>query len=135
MKYYPRLKMFKNSSGTNTFDGHEARSYDWYVYAYVINGKVWKVEKAYSSTTAGHMADFATLAGYDAIRIMAPRGLNNLDDARLAISREIAELREQLLNKRNRNKEARQDRIDALEKMLLNIVELENALNNYTKVA
>lgn len=132
MKYYPKLKMFKNSNATNTFDGFEARSFSWYVYAYVINGKTWICQNTYSPTTSKHMSDFRSLVGYDTEKteILAPRGLNNLADARRAIKGRIEELETELKSKRVRKREERLNRIEELKVMLTHCDELESALAN-----
>lgn len=132
MKFYPKLKMFKNSNATNTFDGFEARSYSWYVYAYVIDNKVWICENTYSPTTSKHMGEFRSLVGYETEKtaIYAPRGLNNLGDARKSIASEISRLETELLSKRIRNRQERLDRIESLKIMLTNCDQLEAALAN-----
>ncbi len=131
MKYYPKLKMFKNSSASNTFDGVEARSYQWYVYAYVIDEVVYRVEKSYSSTTSKHISSFNSLAGWNTLSlyIRAPQGLNTPGAAEYAIKDEIAELEEQLTNKRNRNRQQRLDRIEVLKNQLVLLAQLQTALN------
>lgn len=129
MKYYPRLKIFKGSSGNNTFDGLEARSYEWYVYAYVFKDKYYEVEQSYSPTTNRHISVFHSLVdGLDRVYIKAPVGLNHLDRAKESIESEIKDLNDQLNNKRNRNIERRKNRIERLEKMLLDLAELKTAL-------
>lgn len=136
MRYYPRLKVFK--AGRNWFDGHEARSYDWYTYAVVLqNGEVVEVEKSYSNTTSKHMSDFSRLVGYDVktYRVMAPRGLGNLEAAENAIKAEIAELEAQLLNKRNRNIEGRKARIATLQSQFAIIAMLRADYQARRKVA
>lgn len=140
LKYRPKLKMFKNYNGTNTFDGFEARSYSWYVYAYVIEGQGFMVEKAYSSTTGTHMAELnEVLSGMPVTRILAPSGLNNLSTAVKEINDEIGELEVELTNKRNRNIQQRKDRIENLKTMLLDITKLvlmlENKKTNEIKAA
>lgn len=121
MKFYPKLKIFKNSTGRNTFDGKVARSYDWYVYAVVLsNDTVVMVEKSYGSTTSKHMNEFHSLIGYDRkfLRVLAPRGLNNFRDAAASIKSEIEEIQEQLLSKRIKKIQERHDRIAELQKQL-----------------
>lgn len=122
MRYYPKLKIHKNSTGRNTFDGKEARSYGWHVYAIVLsNGEIVEVEKAYSSTTSKHISEFRSLIGYDKVVhcLQAPQGLQDLDSAKRSITRDIGDLEEQLQSKRIRNVQQRKDRIAALQKQLL----------------
>lgn len=132
MKYYPKLKIFKNSSATNTFDGFEARSYEWYVYAYVIDNVVYEVEKSYSPTTSGHISTFSSIVGHDMPRIyiLAPNGLNNRDSARKEILEAIETLNEELANKRNRKRQERMDRIEILKLQLTHLDQLETLLAN-----
>lgn len=114
MRYYPKLKIFKSSNGRNRFDGREARSYDWYVYAVkMTDGTVAEVRKSYSNTTSGHISKFWSIVGYKtpSIYITAPQGLGNLDRARNEIAYEIKRLETELANPRNR---ARQRRLDAI---------------------
>jgi hypothetical protein len=120
MRYFPKLQIFKNSTGINTFDGREARSYRWYVYALVLSDEtIVMVERPYSPTTGKHMSAFRSLMGHaDILRVLAPRGLGELETATRAIKGEIATLKVELLNKRNRNREGRLARIATLQDQL-----------------
>ena len=56
IKFYPRLKIFKNSTGNVTFDPKkvEALSYNWWVFVKKIKGKVVFNDYRYSNTTSAH---------------------------------------------------------------------------------
>lgn len=123
LKYKPKKKLFSNSNGTNTFNGHVAISYGYYVYAIILqDGRVVEVEKSPSPTTSGHMGAFWSLAGVDYRNILriqgAHAGLRDLNDVRKGISYSIAKLEKELLNKRNRNIESRKSRITELQEQL-----------------
>jgi len=63
MKYYKRLKIYKNSTETNWFDPAklEARSYNHWVYLREIDGILVMNDFSYSVTTAGHQNDLKTI--------------------------------------------------------------------------
>lgn len=56
MRYYPRLKVYKNTNNTNYFDPQtmEATSYNWWVYLKRINGKLIFNNYSYSNSTCKH---------------------------------------------------------------------------------
>jgi hypothetical protein len=132
VKYFPRLKIWK-SGKNNEFDGTEARSYGWYVYAFKLTtGEFIGVERHYSSTTMQHMYKFSNqfvprpkqgrLFDYE---ILAPGGLSDLQGAERAIAAEIAKLQAELANPRNRVLQARRDRIAKLQGMYKTIAMLK----------
>ena len=59
MEFSPRLNIFKNGRGKNTFDLFEleATSYGWWVYLKVINGCLVFNNYSYSNTTSKHQSD------------------------------------------------------------------------------
>ena len=56
MKYYKKLKVYKNSTGSNVVDLENmiATSYGWWPYLKLINGKVVFNNGTYSPTTRKH---------------------------------------------------------------------------------
>jgi len=126
LRFYPKLKVFKNSTNSNVFDGTVARSYRWYVYAIVRpNGEIVMTENSYGPTTSRHMSEFTSLVDRSKIkRVRASRGLDNLNEVTAEIKASIANLESDLLNKRNRNIESRKDRIAELQQQLLTVAAL-----------
>lgn len=119
MRYYPRLGIYKSPTGNNTFDGHEARSYNWYVYAVVaLNGTVYRTAQRYSVTTSKHESEFSGMVPGNTVRILAPNGLKDMDSARAAIADRIATLTAELANPRNRARQRRMHEIERLQAML-----------------
>lgn len=132
LKFFPRLKVFKNSTGRNVFDGTRSTSYDWYTYAYVFEKdgeqEIYMVEKAYSSTTGQHMGEFRNLLGFPETKeILAPQGLSNLGAALREITREMNVLNDELKNPRCK-KERRLKRIETLQAQILLVKELQERL-------
>lgn len=103
MKFYPRLGIFKNSTGVNTFDGTRAFSYDWYCYALKLADGRWAVvETAYSNTTGKHISEWFSLTGVrwdSVVRVHAPRGLTDTQAMRDGIAYEQNKLREEMARK------------------------------------
>jgi hypothetical protein len=136
LRYYPRLKLFKQPNGRNWFDGVEARSYGWYQYAHVLlNGEIVEVSKSYSNITTQHMSAFYYLMGPAKYRVLAPRGLDHLGTARDAIKYEIKRLEGELKNPRNRNRQGRMDEIARLKAMLPVIKMLEKDVAARKRIA
>lgn len=87
MKYYPRLNLYKNATGTNCFNPEtkEAYSYHWWRYVEMINGKWVFNNYSFSPTTCKHQSNM--LGVLDAIKaenivfIEAPKGLQDLPDS------------------------------------------------------
>jgi hypothetical protein len=130
MRYFPRLKVFKNSSGTNVFDGHEARSYGWYTYAVkLLDGRVVVNGCKYSAATAKHILSGCHIIDAPEIYVDAPRGLNDQDAARRHIEHKIAELEAELANPRNRD---RQRRIDAIARYKTQLTNLDILAADYS---
>lgn len=132
LKFFPRLQVFKNSTGTNVFDGTTAKSYDWYTYAYVFKeGEeqvVFTCENSYSSTTAKHMSELRNLLGYPKeLRILAPQGLSNLGAALREINHAINMLNDELKNPRCK-KPKRIERIVQLQEQVKYVEMLQSYL-------
>ena len=78
MKFYPRLKIWKNATGTATFDGKEGYSFNWYCIALVLpDGREIVNRNTYSSTTAKHIGEVRSLFDHECLSLTAPRGLKN----------------------------------------------------------
>ena len=58
IKFYPKLKIYKNSTGNVTFDPATitADSYNWWTFVKVIKGKVVFNNYYYSSSTSAHQS-------------------------------------------------------------------------------
>lgn len=139
MKFFPRLQVFKNSTGRNVFDGTRATSYDWYTYAYVFEKdgeqEIYMVEKSYSPTTSQHMGEFRKLLGFPATKkILAPQGLGNLEGTLRAIREEILVLEWELKNPRCK-KDKRLERIETLQAQILLVKELQERLRQKEELA
>jgi hypothetical protein len=119
MKYFPKLKVWKNSNGNCTFDGKEAFSYNWYCIALVLDdGRIVVNGHNYSSTTANHINDVRRLLGYDnIIHLTAPRGLKNTEATEKSLLSEIEDIKEKLPRARAR-KESLMARLQGIEKEL-----------------
>lgn len=122
MRYYPRLKIFKNSTGRNEFDGHEATSYGWYVYGVLLlDGRKVRNTHSYSMATSKHIWEgMAIMGDGETLGIEAPRGLRNLDDVRSHLTYQITKLEGELANPRNRARQRRIDAIARYREMLVN---------------
>jgi len=63
LKWRPRLKHYKNSTGTNTFNPEtlEAWSYGWWCYLKKIEGSLVYNRARYSNTTSRHQRELRSL--------------------------------------------------------------------------
>lgn len=90
MKYFKRANIYKNSSGSNTFNPETFRaySYSWWRYVEDFDGILVFNTYRISNTTAKHQSDMRSLLidlGYDLDKfwfIEAPRGLQDLNSAK-----------------------------------------------------
>ena len=137
LKYFKKLGVFKNSTGTNKFDGNSAWSYNWYRYLLIHDGVAYINSYCYSGTTSQHVNETLRMLDLDVLNVVnieAPRGLDDLAAARRWYEREIAELEEQLANPRNRNRQSRLIGIEQARQGLENLKKLEIALAEYKQV-
>ncbi len=119
LKYSKKREQWENATKTNTWDGFEARSYDWYVYAYKIGEQLYMVDKSYSNTTSKHMSCLRELLKYpqDTKYVLAPEGLNNLGASIKAIDIELGTLIEALKNPKVRSRHTKLERVNELQIM------------------
>lgn len=88
LKYYKKLHIFRNSTGTNIFDVGRmlATSFNWWQYYKVIKGVKIFNNYRYSYSTSKHQRDFLELIEYDILVapnliIESPKGLQDLQSA------------------------------------------------------
>jgi hypothetical protein len=123
MKYFTKLKIFKNSTGTNTFDGKRAWSYGHYPYAYVLSdGTCLVTSNPYSSTTGGHVRELVKLRNYEKIVYISSRkefGMTfNTDALAEAVNEKIGEAEAKISSNRVKNKDFWLRTLDALKSQL-----------------
>jgi hypothetical protein len=88
MKYFPRLKVYKNSTNTNWFNPEtlEARSYRHWAYLKMINGQLVFNNYMFSNSTAKHQSKLRQLLRELNISIdyfiESPNGLQDLNSAK-----------------------------------------------------
>lgn len=106
MKYFKKLKVYKNHNSTNVFypDKVEAYSYKW-CYLKVIKGKVVFNNHSYSNTTGKHQSQVRSLLRDLNIKVDIevdiPEGLQNFESKALrSVYREIFDL--EIANQRKR---------------------------------
>ena len=96
MKYFKTLGIYKNSTGSNTFNPEtkEARSYNHWQYTRVHDGKLIFNNYSYSNSTSKHQGETWRLLNYKADLTLnrTSKSLDNLDIALLD------EIRETLYN-------------------------------------
>ena len=108
MKYFKRLNVYKNSTGSNKVDlsNRYAISYDWWEYLKIINGILVFNSFYYSPSTSKHQSDCLRLLrehGLEpALRIESPKGLQNLNSAIEHYECMIRELQQQIDKPRSR---------------------------------
>ncbi len=84
MKYRPRLKLYKDSSGNNTYNPAtgQAYSYNWWRYVDRVKGKIVFNDFSYSKTTNKHQWDAKSLLKELGVKIdyflNVPRGLQSV---------------------------------------------------------
>lgn len=119
MKYYKRLQVYKNSTGTLTYDPliKEARSYNWYVIARKIGPYMVLNNYCYSRTTIKHfykirkqISDTFTQIHFE---IEAPRGLQDLDAAESLLKKRIQDLKDKI-NRKGSHKKTNANRIQMI---------------------
>lgn len=85
MKYFSRLGLHKNSTGTNKIDieNVKAWSYDWWVYLTKVNGLVIFNNTTYSPSTNKHQSDCRRLLDYkyDIELRYTTKSLDNIKEA------------------------------------------------------
>lgn len=87
MKYYKRLKIYKNHNGNNYFNPEtlEAISYNWWIYLRRINNKLVFNDYTYSNTTAKHQYQLKKVLSFNGIKpdiyIESPNGLQDLNSS------------------------------------------------------
>jgi len=96
MKLFTRLGIYKNSSGTLTFNPEtkEAFSYEWYQLVGEFKGKVFLNKFRYSRTTGKHVQEIRSLLkelGISFIAIEASHGLQALRNPKNTTSEYNAE--------------------------------------------
>lgn len=107
MKYSNRLEVYKNSTGTNTFNPImlQAKSYNWWIYVAKINGKLVFNNYYYSSTTCQHQYKMRKLMRELNLRedliIQAPQGLQDLDGSIKYYESLIAQLETEIAKPRS----------------------------------
>lgn len=84
MKYFKRLKVYKNHSGANVYNPETeiATSYGWWTYLKRFGDTLVFNNYYYSSTTCGHQNRLKKVIGYTGYeQIEAPKGLTDLPAA------------------------------------------------------
>ena len=94
IKYYPRLKVFKNSSNSCGFDPSTGKghSYSWYSLSRVFKGRLILNSYRYSRQTSKHLWNMQSLfrdLGLKYLELEAPCGLQDLDLAFRHIVRQL----------------------------------------------
>ena len=111
MKYFKRLGIYKNSTGSNYYDPQkqEAFSYDWWRYLQNIEGHLVFNNYSYSSTTSQHQHNLLRIIGYKTpkITVYLRNGLNGISSIHDEIERlinENLELKKTILKPRTKKK-------------------------------
>src|SRR5574338_865594 len=126
MRYYSRLKQYKNSSGTNVFNAvtQIATSYDWWIYLKRINGRLVFNNYTYSNTTAKHQSKMRQLLRQLGLEIdlfiEAPNGLQDLNSAIQYYNYKIKKLDEAIDNPKSKN-ETNVERLKKIEHYMAKI--------------
>lgn len=108
MVYRKRAGIFKNSTGTVSFDpkAMEAYSYEWWLFVAKIKGKVVFNSYSYSPTTSGHQSAVRRLLESLGIKIdleiQARQGLQDLESALSDYESELKDLQAKLASKRTK---------------------------------
>lgn len=105
MKYYSRLKQYKASNLTFDPATGEGRSYEWYAIARKFAGVLVLNTYRYSNTTARHVSKLRQLflkLNLNWVEIEAPRGLQDLNAARLFAVQRIQNLTAEINKPRSR---------------------------------
>lgn len=133
LKYFSRLKIYKNYSGTNRFNPEtfKAYSYEWwcFVMKHPTLGIIFN-DFSYSVTTRKHQSQMRTLLrnlGHEiAFTIEAPKGLQDLKSALEYAESRLTNARAELVKpKRHKRLDVeRQAKVDAIQKEICIILEL-----------
>lgn len=135
MKFYPRLNIWKSSTGALTYNPEtkEAYSYRWYCLAKKYNKRGMVLNTySYSVSTARHvrnMRQFFIENGIKYTEIEAPRGLQDLEAACMGYQHDIYALQAAIEKKGSRKatNEERKEEIKRLIKKIQFIYSLEGA--------
>lgn len=105
MKYYPRLKVYKNSSGTNYYnpETNEAHSYGHWCYFRIINGIKLMNNSFYSSSTCKHQRDLRGILTYDLEIKYSCSSLHNLQGIVSDYVMKITTLQELIMKPRTKS--------------------------------
>lgn len=135
MKYYKRLGVYKNSTGSNYYDPEkqEAFSYRWWRYLQNIEGKLVFNNYSYSVTTSGHQSTLRSLLDYpsDMIYVRVSEGLNGIGSIHTYIKtleNECEALRKDILRPRTR-KSTNKNRVWEMKNKLKEIKKLVDTFN------
>lgn len=128
MKYLKTSEIYKNSTGTLTYntDTEMAHSYNWYVLAKRFNGVMYINTYAYSNTTCKHIRQLEALfmeLGIDYKTIEAPKGLQSLDES-LQLYKHRAINIQNLINKPKTRKAKNLERMSDLVSIMAKISEV-----------
>jgi hypothetical protein len=133
MKYFKRLKIWKNSTGECTFDGKRGYSYRWFCICFVLpDGRKVINTHRYSNTTARHISDVNRILEYKTIGLKAPRGLTDTEATKRSLLAEKEDLTARLENKRVK-KEPILARLAAIESELKLNEDIAQAIKEETK--
>jgi hypothetical protein len=128
VKYKVKSNVFE--SAHCEFDGQTAVSYGWYTFARRLADDSWLFTSCnYSMQTERHICEVKGLLRGETIHYLyAPQGLQSPEFVRENILSKIAQLEEELLNKRNRAIELRKSRIVYFKEQLsiVQLWEVEN---------
>lgn len=100
IKYYPRLGIWKNSTGNVTFDPAkvEAISYNWWVFVKKINGKVIFNGYRYSSSTSAQLSLVRDLLNNLGIKIDVEVNIKNSLDSLSSFSEAADDILREIAN-------------------------------------
>jgi hypothetical protein len=119
MKFFKRLNIYKNASGTLKYNPltKKSTSYDWYVLSDKIGQYVVLNTYSYSSTTRRHLQkirnQFSKTFTEVNFCIEAPNGLNDLNSAERLYRKRIEDLTN-LMAKKGTHKKTNQERLNKI---------------------
>lgn len=133
MKYFKRLNVYKNSTGTNVYypNSETAISYGWWCYYKIIGTTPVYNSFYYSSTTCRHQRDLRRLLCIDSrdrvLWIEAPQGLQDLNNAVTYYTGLIEELSDKINKPRSHKKKniERRQEIEQYELKINQVKELQ----------
>ena len=133
MKHFKRANIYKNSTGTVTFDPtkFEAYSYKWWRFVERIGSLVVFNSYSYSNTTSGHQAkmrDLLNKLDIDVdVYVEAPKGLQDLKSAIKLYNYRIETLKAAIAKPRSR-KATNIDRMAYIASYSLKIAQVQTLL-------